>query len=92
MTKQQFIEVILSNNINYATVVSFPDYNGGRTHGITFSPDFELGDFEYIEWEGDATQLVKDRNLIFEDHIEPFHEEPQDYPVALFELVINNLK
>lgn len=91
MTKNQFMEVILSNGVNYVAVVSFPDYKGGRIHAVTFSSDFELGDFEYIEWEGDATQLLKDRNMVFEDHVEVFHEEPQDYPIALWEMVIIKL-
>lgn len=66
-------------------VVRTPDYEGGYTHSVELS-DYELGDFEYNEWEGTLSQL-ENENPSFFNHVEPFHEEPRDWEITGKELV-----
>lgn len=91
MTKMQFIDCLLINGIEYLTVISIPDWNGGYRHVglINQHVDYEeLRDFEYIVWEGDASQIVKSRKTTFLDHYEPFHEEAYDDSISIEEMIL----
>ena len=66
-------------------VVRIPDYDGGYTHRVE-EADYQLGDFEYNEFDGTLAQL-EEQNPSFTNHVEPFHEEPQDWEITGKELV-----
>ena len=88
MKKNEFISMLLSAAIAQVTIISIPDYNGGRELCVLFNKDeVELGDFEYIEFEGDATDVVRHRSMVFSEHFEPFHEQAYDVDYTLEELV-----
>lgn len=91
MTKNDFRDYLLYSGIRRVQVISHPDYNGGNTLFCLFNEecdDYERADFEYIEYDGDASEVVRDRGLVFYEHFEPFHEEPRDVPYKLWELVM----
>lgn len=58
MNKKEFMDLLLCAAIQSVTIVSVPDYNGGRQMAVFFNEDeVKLGDFEYIEFSGDATEV-----------------------------------
>lgn len=92
MTKKDFISTLLGAAIAQVTIISTPDYKGGRELCVLFNEDeVELGDFEYIEFEGDATEVVRRRSMVFSEHYEPFHFDPYDVEYTLEELVCRAL-
>lgn len=78
----------LANMINGGKkfmVVQVPDWNGG--HFYMAEPiDYELKNFEYVEWEGTpaeaATMLPS-----FEAHVEPLHEDSYDYTMTMLDVL-----
>lgn len=90
MTKNEFREELLNCGFSYLYVVSFPDFKGGRDIGICVDEP-QLGDFEYIEWEGDLTEALRDRHLVFTTWDEPFHEERKEYEITLEDLIVASL-
>lgn len=61
-------------------VVRIPDYAGGYQHEVR-EKDTPLGDFEYVEWEGSIDKMLE-KEPIFFNHYEPFHEDTKDFPVS----------
>lgn len=90
MKKVDFREELLNCGFSYLYVVSSPDGNGGRDIGVCVDEP-QLGDFEYIEWEGDLTDALRDRNLVFTTWEEPFHEERKEYKITLEYLIVASL-
>ena len=93
-TKRDFIETLLRNGVKVVSVVSSPDYNGGRQNKVVFAdidPYTDLDNFEYLEYSGDVTDVVRKRNEIFLDHYEPRYEEAYDVEVTLQKLVLEKL-
>lgn len=93
MKKADFREFLLANNVVTVTVTSFADGNGGRQNCVSFNKTEEeayenLRDFAYVEWHGTATDVVRRRKMVFEDHFEPFHEEAYDIDLTLEELIL----
>lgn len=97
MDKKNFIEVMLDCEITRVSVVSCPDYNGGRYHKVIFDKEIDpyngdLGNLEYLEYEGDVTDVVRKRNKeFFLDHCEPRYGEAYDTIWTLEELILNEL-
>lgn len=92
MKKKDFMELLLCAAIQSVTIVSVPDYNGGRQMTVLFNEDeVELGDFEYVEFSGDATEVLRNRSKVFTEHFEPFHEPSYDVEYTLQELVCEAL-
>lgn len=95
MEKKEFMEKLLSGGVTSVAIISYPDYNGGRECGVTFNTtleDIKLDDFEYIEYFGDATEVVRDRFKVFTDHFEPRYESPIDIDHELWQLVYRGLR
>ena len=92
MTKKNFIDLLLNAEIKGITVISAADYEGGRQHLVLLSPVEEaqecLGEFDYIEWCGDTTDIIRSRKKIFWDVIQPPYEEEVETPHTLEELII----
>lgn len=91
MKRNEFREFLLEKSIKRVQVVTTPDYRGGNRLFILLDEqceEYEPCDFEYIEYDGDVTQVLRDRRLEFYEHEEPFHEEPRDYPYSLEELIV----
>ena len=82
---------MLNNNVRNVIIVSIPDYNGGRYPTAIINKEYATEDFEYIEFRGDASEVLANRHKIFEEHREPFHETPRDYCQTLEELIIKAL-
>jgi hypothetical protein len=86
MTKNELRELLLSNGVTYLYIVSVPDWNGGRTIEFDLNQPV-LDDFEYIEWEGDASAILRDRNKEFWNEQYPRYEEPRKWKVTIGELM-----
>jgi hypothetical protein len=80
MSKKQFAELLCKNGIDSVTVIRTPDWSGGHGYRIMLNRDPEdtLGDFEYVEFEGDRSKAVSKRNKRFFGYKEPLHEEPYE--------------
>ena len=97
MEKKKFRELLLAKEIKSVIILSYPDWNGGRQCGIMFNTSLEevrddLSDYEYIEWWGDATEVLRHRKMVFYDHFEPFHEEAYDVERTLEELILERFE
>lgn len=94
MTKSEVRELILSDKRfggKKFVVISYPDYNGGRTVGMSLmdmdeDPCETLGDFQYLEWEGDATDLLRNLKKSFWNYQEPRYEDPVEWESSMYEL------
>ena len=93
MEKQELLVLVLANMINEGkkfVIVRIPDFNGG--HFFMAEPaDYQLQDFEYIEWEGTPTEAVSQMPS-FEAHVEPLYETPQDYTMSIVDVLKYTLK
>ena len=95
MNKEQFAELLAKNGINDVTIIRTPDWCGGHGYRIEINRDPEdpLGDFEYIEFEGDRSKTVSKRNMRFFGHKEPLHEEPYDTDCgSILEMVLEAIE
>jgi hypothetical protein len=93
MTRKDFTSILLDNSIDYITIVRVPDWNGGHSYkAVLNEPDYKTGDFEYIEFEGDASKAASHHSMEFYAHREPFHEEAYDFfDGSLADLVVEEL-
>jgi hypothetical protein len=96
-TKKEFREFLLANKVKTITVLSYPDWNGGRQCGVLFNKTEEevyddLPDFTYVEWWGDATEVLRHRKMKFFDHFEPFHEGAYDIEKTLEEMILEHFE
>lgn len=74
-------------------ITRVPDWNGGHDYSAVLNnPDYKTGDFEYIEFEGDASKAASHHSMEFYGHREPFHEEPYDFFAGtLADLVVEEI-
>lgn len=80
--------LVLANMINEGKkfmVVQVPDWNGGH-YFVAKPADYELQDFEYIEWEGTPAEAAT-TVLSFEAHVEPLHEDAIDYTMTMIDVL-----
>lgn len=98
MTRKGLVEVLLDNKIESITIVQNPDYCGGHKFSALFNLTADEAEefvrdepFTYVAWHGDASEAARHHHKLFYEHVERFHEPPVDYPVALDELVLNQL-
>ena len=96
MTKRQFIDLLSVKGVKSAIIVSYADWCGGRQNDVVLNTPIEdvrenLSDFAYIEWHGNATDVVRSRNRVFYDTFEWAYQPRQEEPVTLQELVVNKL-
>lgn len=75
---------MLNNGLGFM-VVQMPDWNGGHHFRIR-NTDYELGDFEFVAWEGTPSKFAEEQP-VFTEHVEPFHEKPKDYDISALELI-----
>lgn len=66
-------------------VIQMPDWRGGHHFRIR-NTDYELGDYEYVAWEGSPSKFAEEQP-VFTEHAEPLHEKPFDYDVSALELI-----
>ena len=88
MTKNDFREELLNCGFTYLYVVSYPDGNGGRDIGVCVDEP-ELGCRDRIEWQGNLTDVLRDRRLIFDSLLLYNNGEEVKIPITLEDLVIN---
>ena len=88
-TKNYWREFILNNKLNKMIfwVISYPDWDGGRFHCLivrdrNYDVRENLGDFQYVAFEGDATALLKRLNKVFIDL-----ENNREYEITLRDLL-----
>ena len=98
MTRREFTQMLLDNQISSVAIVQVPDYCGGHKFNALLNMSREeIGewlqdqDFTYLEWYGDASDAIKHRKDIFWSHVERFHEEAMDYPYTMEELIMEVL-
>lgn len=71
-------------------IIRTPDYSGGYRDRLKFSGDYNedwwdgLDPFCYVEWNGTIADLYKEWPTM-EMHREPFHGEPIDEEIDLFD-------
>ena len=85
--------LVLANMINEGKkfmVVQVPDWNGGHFFKAE-SIDYELQDFEYVEWEGTPVEAATALPS-FEAHVEPLHEESYDYVMTMYDVLKYTLR
>lgn len=69
MTNQEFKYMLIENGIYYIKIVRTPDFRGGYDPIVYFNEEaknYELQEFEYVEFEGDVDKAVENRNMVFE--------------------------
>ena len=86
MTKNDFREELLNCGFSYLYIVSFPDSNDGGRDICVCVDEPELGNFEYIEWEGDLTEALRDRHLLFTTW-----DKLREYNITLEDLIVASL-
>ncbi len=92
MTRKNFTSILLDNKIDNIIIIRVPDWNGGHSYKAVLNEDYEFGDFEYPEFEGDASKAAAHHSKEFYGHREPFHEEPYDFFAGtLADLVVEEL-
>ena len=87
MKKKDFREELLNSGFTYVYVVSFNDYNGRDVCICVEEP--QLGENDRIEWQGDLTDILRDRRLVFDSCILYNNGERIEIPVTLEDLIIN---
>lgn len=97
MKKIDFVNLVLGASIESATIISCADWMGGRQMKVIFNLPLEeveenLPNYDYIEWHGDATDVVRNRNKVFTNTYDLFHGTLQEESVTLEELIIKALK
>lgn len=85
MNKQVLALANMVNEGKKFMVVQVPDWNGGHFFKAE-SIDYELQDFEYIQWEGTPAEAAT-TVLSFEAHVEPLHEDPYDYEMSMIDVL-----
>ena len=86
MTKNDFREELLNCGFSYLYIVSFPDFNDGGRDICVCVDEPELGNFEYIEWEGDLTEALRDRHLLFTTW-----DKRREFTITLEDLIVASL-
>nr|DAJ78072.1 MAG TPA: hypothetical protein [Caudoviricetes sp.] len=69
MTNQEFKYILIENGIDYIKIVRTPDFRGGYDPIVYFNEEaknYELQEFEYVEFEGDVDKAAENRNMVFE--------------------------
>lgn len=69
MTNQEFKYILIENGIDYIKIVRTPDFRGGYDPIVYFNEEaknYELQEFEYVEFEGDVDNAAENRNMVFE--------------------------
>lgn len=88
-TWNSLYSTLVNRGINYVTVVSEADGNGGRRNKVVFRELSlsELDPFDYIEWEGTAKQAAANRNKLFADTYEPQYGDVREETYTLENLI-----
>ena len=87
MKKKDFREELLNCGFTYVYVVSFNDNNGRDVCICVEEP--QLSENDRIEWQGDLTDILRDRRLVFDSCILYNNGERIEIPVTLEDLIIN---
>ena len=78
-------------------IIRTPDYSGGYRDCLQFSRNDDEDWWEdleplcYVEWNGTIADLYKEWPTMTM-HREPFHEEPIDYEIDLFDEIESYIK
>lgn len=90
MNKQVLALANMINEGKKFMVVQVPDWNGGY-YFMAEPADYQLQDFEYIEWEGTPAEAATALPS-FEAHVEPLHEDSYDYEMSMIDVLKYTLK
>lgn len=85
MGKSTFALANMINDGKAFIIVQVPDWNGGH-HFRAEKSDYELGDFEFEVWRGTPAEAEATADK-FIAHIEPLHEEPEDYELCMRQIL-----
>lgn len=81
MSEKEFIEMLKNSNISYAIIVRTPDWKGGYGNRAYFNEEaknYELQEFEYLEFGGDFDKAV-------ENYTKEFYEEYKSDGITMCE-------
>lgn len=70
MKRKEFIEMLKNSNISYVKIIRTLDWKGGYINCAYFneeSKNYELKEFEYLEFEGEFDKIVENYAKIFYD-------------------------
>ena len=73
MTRKEFKSMLIENDIDYVKIVRTPDWKGGYRNLAYFDEEaknYELQDFEYVEFEGNLNKAVEEYNKVFFEEYE----------------------
>lgn len=73
MTEKEFKSILIENGIDYVKIVRTPDQRGGYRNWAYFNEEaknYELQEFEYVEFEGDLNKTVEECYKIFFEEYE----------------------
>ena len=68
MKRKEFIEILKNSNISFVKIIRTLDWKGGYTNFAYFNEEarnYELKEFEYIEFEGNFDKMVENYTKIF---------------------------
>ena len=89
MTKNDFREELLNCGFTYVYVVSFNDNNGRDLYlCVNGRPDC-CSECTKIEWEGDLTDVLRDRRKVFHSVLITIDGERIEMPITLEDLMLN---
>lgn len=69
MNKAEFTFMLIEQGINYVKVVRTPDFRGGYEPVAMFNEiahNYELKEFEYVEFDGDIAATTENYDTLFE--------------------------
>ena len=92
MNKKQFRQFLLNNKIKQVIIIRTPDWRGGYKPQAIINSHVILENFEYVEFEGDASKALSHHSDLFKEHTEVQYEAPKDYYYTLAELVVEALQ
>ena len=88
MNKKELRELLLKYNIKYIVIVNEHDGNGGNfPTAVLNNKNFKLDNFDYIEFEGDASQALAAKSTLFEEYVQPRYESSWSKYHSLGELI-----
>ena len=94
-TRKEIRNALLERGVIRVQIVRTPDWRGGHYPSLKVTDLLiddcveydELNPYEYIEFDGDATEVMRHLNDTFTEHIEPLYEENIDEVYTLAEML-----
>lgn len=90
MTKNDFREELLNSGFSYLYVVSLTDKYKRDVFVCDKRPDC-CHEYTKIEWEGDLTEALRDRSLVFDSFMLTVEGKKIEIPITLEDLIIDRI-